>query len=90
MTFVLRAFGTTLGCLWGWAAVEARGGEPVVCAAMIFIGIIPCTYVQLGSKYPKAGMVGTVSICIVALASELDTVPGTLIFVSPSPESDIF
>ena len=75
--FILRGIGTTLGCLWGWAAVEARGGNPIVCAVMICIGIIPCAYVQLGSKYPKAGIVGIVSMCVVSLASELDTVPGT-------------
>lgn len=75
--FVLRGIGTTLGCLWGWAAVEARGGNRIACAILVCIGIIPCAYVQLGSKYPKAGMVGIVSICVVSLASELETVPGT-------------
>ena len=75
--FILRGIGTTLGCLWGWAAVEARGGNQIVCAVMICVGIIPCAYVQLGSQYPKAGIVGIVSICVVSLASELQTVPGT-------------
>ena len=75
-TFVLRGAGTTIGCIWGWAAVEARGGNPIVCAAMIFVALFPCAYVQLGTKYPKAGMVCIVSICVVALSSELDTVPG--------------
>ena len=77
-TFVLRGAGTTAGCLWGWAAVEARGGNLIVCAAMIFIALFPCAYVQLGTKYPKAGMVCIVSICVVALSSELETVPGTI------------
>ncbi|KAF6224387.1 hypothetical protein HO133_010964 [Letharia lupina] len=76
-TFVLRGVGTTIGCIWGWAAVEARGGNPVVCAALIFVALFPCAYVQLGTKYPKAGMVCIVSICVVALSSELNTVPGT-------------
>ena len=74
-TFVLRGVGTTIGCFWGWAAVEA-GGNPIVCAAMILIALFPCAYVQLGTKYPKAGMVCIVSICVVALATELETVPG--------------
>ena len=77
MTFILRGIGTTLGCLWGWAAVEAHNGNRVVCTAMIAVGCIPCCYVQLGTKYPKAGMVTIVSICVVALSSELRTVPGT-------------
>ena len=76
-TFVLRGIGTTLGCMWGWAAVEARGGNPIVCAAMILLSLFPCAYVQLGTKYPKAGMVCIVSICVVALSTELETVPGT-------------
>lgn len=76
MTFFLRAIGTTLGCFWGWAAWESRHGNRIVCAVMICIGLIPAAYVQLGTKYPKAGMVGIVSMCVVALTTELETVPG--------------
>ena len=76
----MRGIGTTLGCLWGWAAWEALNGEPVVCAVMICIGVIPSTYVQLGSKYPKAGMVSIISMCVVALSTELGTVPGNTPF----------
>ena len=77
MTFILRGIGTTFGCIWGWAALEARNGNRVVCAVMIAIALFPCAYVQLGTKYPKAGMVCIVSICVVALSTELETVPGT-------------
>ncbi|KAG8528330.1 uncharacterized protein KY384_007248 [Bacidia gigantensis] len=76
-TAILRSIGTTLGCLWGWALVEARGGNKIVCTIMICIGIIPYVYVQVGTKYPKGGMVGIISVCIVALSDELHTVPGT-------------
>ena len=85
MTFLLRAVGTTIGCLWGYAALEARDGNRIVCAAMILIGIVPCTYVQLGTKYPKAGMVCIVSICVVSLATELGTVPGGKVPLSVFP-----
>lgn len=44
---------------------------------MICIGLFPAAYVQLGTKYPKAGMVGIVSMCVVALSTELQIVPGT-------------
>ena len=82
MVFFLRAIGTTLGCLWGYAALEARNGNRIVCAAIVCIGLFPCVYVQLGTKYPKAGMVCIVSICVVSLAYELQTVPGkTIIFL---------
>ncbi|KAL9019386.1 MAG: hypothetical protein Q9185_003372 [Variospora sp. 1 TL-2023] len=55
MMFLLRGIGTTVGCFWGWAALEARSGNRVVVAAMVCVGLIPSTYVQLGSKHPKAG-----------------------------------
>ncbi|KAL8815135.1 MAG: hypothetical protein Q9223_005703 [Gallowayella weberi] len=77
MMFILRGIGTTVGCLWGWAALEARNGNRIVVAAMVCLGLIPSTYVQLGTKYPKAGMVCIVSICVVALSTELQTVPGS-------------
>ncbi|KUJ16747.1 uncharacterized protein LY89DRAFT_645634 [Mollisia scopiformis] len=77
MTFTLRAIGTTIGCTWGYAAFEARDGNKIVCVVMLVIGIIPSTYIQLGSKYIKAGMVSIISMCIVALATEDHTVPGT-------------
>lgn len=76
MTFILRGIGTTLGCLWGWASLEAHNNNRIVCAVMVCIGLLPCTYVQLGTKYPKAGMVSIVSICVVALSTQLETVPG--------------
>ena len=77
MTFMLRAVGTTIGCIWGYAAYEARNGNRIVCVVILVIGIIPSTYVQLGSKYVKAGMVSIISMCIVALATEDHTVAGS-------------
>ena len=76
MTFFLRGIGTTLGSLWGWAAYEARFGDPIVCAVMLSIGLIPATYVQLASKYPKAGIVSMINMSVVALSTEFQTVPG--------------
>ncbi|TEY40781.1 hypothetical protein BOTCAL_0421g00090 [Botryotinia calthae] len=77
MTFMLRAVGTTIGCIWGYAAFQARGGNKIVAVVMIIIGIIPSTYIQLGSKYIKAGMVTIISMSIVVLATEDHTVPGS-------------
>lgn len=76
-TFILRFFGTVYGCLWGWAAYEARSGNRIVCAAMICIGVVPAAYVIVGSRFVKAGIVVVVSITVVALATELETVPDT-------------
>ncbi|KAH7312876.1 hypothetical protein BKA65DRAFT_516816 [Rhexocercosporidium sp. MPI-PUGE-AT-0058] len=77
MTFMVRAVGTTIGCVWGYAAYQARNGDRIVCVVILVIGIIPSTYIQLGSKYVKAGMVSIISMCVVALATEDGTVPGT-------------
>lgn len=76
MSFFLRSIGTTLGSLWGWAAFETRSSNPVVCVAMLFIGLIPAVYVQLGSQHAKAGMVAIISMSVVAVSTELQTVPG--------------
>ena len=76
MTIFLRAIGTTLGCLWGLAAWESYGGNRIVCAAMICIGLVPAVYVQLGTKYQKAGQVSIISMVIVALSTEVENVPG--------------
>ncbi|PQE14120.1 hypothetical protein CJF31_00006646 [Rutstroemia sp. NJR-2017a BVV2] len=77
MTFMIRGVGTTLGCIWGYAAYEAHHGNRVVAVIMIVIGIIPSTYVQLGSKYVKAGIVSIISMCVVVLATADHTVPGS-------------
>ncbi|KAH8804660.1 hypothetical protein F5884DRAFT_796815 [Xylogone sp. PMI_703] len=77
VTFSLRAVGTTIGCIWGYAAYEARNGNKVVCVVMLVIGIIPSAYIHIGTKYVKAGIVLIVSMCIVVLSTEDQTVPGT-------------
>jgi hypothetical protein len=75
--FILRAVGTTMGCSWGFAAFEAGGGNRVILIVILVIGIIPSAYVQLGTKYVKAGMVAIISMCVVALATTDQTVPGS-------------
>ena len=75
--FLLRLVGTTTGCLWGWAAYEARNGNRAVCAIMIAIGLFPGAYIQLTSRHFKAGQVAIVSMTVVALATELGASPGS-------------
>lgn len=76
-TFTLRAVGTTIGCLWGYAAYGAGNGNRVIGVVMIVIGIVPSAYIQLNSSYVKAGMVSIISMCIVLLATIDTIVPGT-------------
>ncbi|QSZ33635.1 hypothetical protein DSL72_005203 [Monilinia vaccinii-corymbosi] len=77
MTFMLRAVGTTVGCIWGYAAYQVGQGNRVVAVILIVIGIIPSAYIQLGSKYIKAGMVTIISMTVVVLATVDHTVPGS-------------
>ncbi|OBT59417.1 hypothetical protein VE04_00606 [Pseudogymnoascus sp. 24MN13] len=74
--FLLRVVGTTIGCCWGLAAFEASGGNRVITVVMLVIGVVPSTYVQLGTTYIKAGMVCIISMCIVALATVDNTLSG--------------
>jgi hypothetical protein len=57
--------------------LRAGNGNRVICVVILVIGIVPSTYIQLGSKYIKAGMVSIISMSIVALATVDKTVPGT-------------
>lgn len=75
--FLLRVVGTTIGCCWGLISFEAARGSRVVAVVMLVIGILPSTYIQLGTKYIKAGMVCIISMCIVVLATVDITVAGS-------------
>jgi hypothetical protein len=74
--FFLRTAGTIVGSAWGYAAYQSRHGNEFTIAVMLTLGTIPNYYVQLGTKYQKAGMVCTISMCVVALSTHLQTVPG--------------
>lgn len=74
--FALRTAGTVVGSVWGYAAYKAHGGNPVVIAVMLMVGTVPSYYVQLGTRYTKAGMICTISMCVVAVSTHLQTVPG--------------
>lgn len=80
--FIQRSLGTIVGSLWGWASYEARGGNEFVIAAMLMIVTIPNYYLQLGFglKYQKVGMICTISSCVVALSTHLQTVTGRLTY----------
>ncbi|KAF8537599.1 hypothetical protein BDD12DRAFT_744544 [Trichophaea hybrida] len=75
--FFLRTVGTIVGSVWGYVAYQSRHGNEFTIAVILMLGTIPNYYVQLGTKYQKAGMVCTISMCVVALSTHLQTVPGT-------------
>ncbi|KAI0525983.1 hypothetical protein F5B22DRAFT_588557 [Xylaria bambusicola] len=65
--FLLRAFGTTLGCSIGIIAWEAGQGNLVVLVVILAIGLIPASYVQLATPYVKAGIICMISLSVVGL-----------------------
>jgi len=73
----LRAAGTVLGSIFGYVAYESGHGNNIAMGAIIWILLIPAYYVQLGTRYQKAAMIFTVSMCVVSISTHLQTVPGT-------------
>ncbi|KAF8434433.1 hypothetical protein BGX38DRAFT_1219730 [Terfezia claveryi] len=73
----LRAAGTVLGSTLGYAAYESGHGNTITMGTIMLILLIPAYYIQLGTKYQKAGMIFTVSMSVVGISTHLQTVPGT-------------
>ncbi len=65
--FTIRAAGVIFGCLFGYLAFVVGRGNLVVLVVWLVMGIIPSAYVQLGTRYVKAGIISTVSMTVVAL-----------------------
>jgi hypothetical protein len=65
--FAIRLLGVIFGCIVGYLSVEiSRGSRPAAVVVLLF-GIIPSVYVQVGTKYVKAGMISIVSLAVVGL-----------------------
>lgn len=79
--FFVRLFGVVFGCLVGYLAVEIGRANRVTAVVVLFLGIVPSVYVQVATKYVKAGMISIVSLAVVALAAVND---------GASTASDIF
>ncbi|UNI21702.1 hypothetical protein JDV02_007669 [Purpureocillium takamizusanense] len=67
--FGLRIFGVVIGCTFGYLAVEIGRGNRVAAVVILVLGIVPSVYVQITTKYVKAGIVSIVSMAVVTLAS---------------------
>jgi hypothetical protein len=76
-TFTFRLVGTIIGCIWGYAAYQSRDGNRITCVVLLVIGILPASYLQLGTRYIKIGMVLIISMSVVSLATIDKTVPGS-------------
>lgn len=65
--FIIRLFGVAFGCIIGYLANQIGGGNRVVLVVVVLFGLVPSVYIQLATKYVKAGMVSIVSMSVVAL-----------------------
>ncbi|KAI0847573.1 hypothetical protein F5Y00DRAFT_241193 [Daldinia vernicosa] len=69
--FFLRTFGVIFGCVVGYLAYEIGRGNRIVAVVVLVFGIIPSTYIHLGTPYKKTGIISMVSMSVVGLASIL-------------------
>ncbi|CAH0048766.1 unnamed protein product [Clonostachys solani] len=67
--FFIRLLGVIFGCTIGLLSYEMGRGNRVAMVIILILGVVPSVYIQLGTKYVKAGMVSTTTMCVVALAT---------------------
>lgn len=67
--FFVRLFGVVFGCTMGYLAYVIGGGNRAAMVAVLFFGVLPSIYIQLATKYVKAGMIAIISMTVVALAT---------------------
>lgn len=67
IVFFVRLFGVVLGGVVGYLSYEIARGNRVGITVVLLFGIIPSIYIQLTTKYVKAGMISIVSMTVVAL-----------------------
>lgn len=79
--FFVRLGGVIIGCIWGFLAYEIGSGNPYILCVACMLGVIPGAFLQIGTKYVKAGMIGIISMCVVALVSYSRETPAWEIFV---------
>ncbi|KAI1770718.1 hypothetical protein F4818DRAFT_251447 [Hypoxylon cercidicola] len=69
--FFLRGLGVIFGCVVGFLAYEIGQGNRAVAIVILVLGIIPSSYVHLGTPYVKSGLISIVSMSVVGLATVL-------------------
>lgn len=65
--FFLRVFGVIFGCVVGFLAYEIGQGNRIVGVVVLVFGIIPSSYIHLGTPYVKTGIISMVSMSVVGL-----------------------
>lgn len=69
--FFLRVVGVIFGCVMGFLAYEIGQGNRVVAVVILVLGIIPSSYIHLGTPFVKTGIISIVSMSVVGIATIL-------------------
>jgi hypothetical protein len=69
--FFIRLCGVVAGSAFGYASALVGDRSLIAMVFFLIIGIMPSFYVQLGTRYVKAGMISTVTMVVVALCKLL-------------------
>lgn len=67
--FMIRLVGVIFGCAMGLLSYQVGNGNRIAMVVVLVFGIVPSVYIQVGTKYVKAGMISTTTMCVVALAA---------------------
>ncbi|PNY29370.1 membrane protein, partial [Tolypocladium capitatum] len=67
--FAVRLFGVVFGCVVGYLANEIGRGNRIAVVVILLFGVVPSVYIQVATKYVKAGIMSIVSMAVVALAA---------------------
>ncbi|CZR37270.1 uncharacterized protein FPRO_02470 [Fusarium proliferatum ET1] len=67
--FFIRLCGVVAGSAFGFASALVGSKSLIAMVFFLIIGIMPSFYVQLGTRYVKAGMISTVTMVVVALSA---------------------
>ncbi|KAM4056864.1 fusaric acid resistance protein-like domain-containing protein [Hirsutella rhossiliensis] len=79
-SFLIRLFGVVFGCVIGFLAIQIGGGNRIVLVFVVLFGLVPSIYIQVATKYVKAGMISIVSMTVVALAAVNGSPPAYEVF----------
>ncbi|KAI0478508.1 hypothetical protein GGR56DRAFT_630605 [Xylariaceae sp. FL0804] len=80
--FFLRAAGTIGGCTIGYLAYKIGQGNRIVLIVILILGFIPSSYIQQATPFVKTGIISTVSLSVVGLA--------TILFAGQAEPWDIY
>lgn len=67
IVFFIRLLGVVFGGVIGYLSYEIARGNRAGVVAVVLFGIVPSIYIQVTTKYVKAGMISIISMAVVAL-----------------------